>query len=248
VGSTSTKRQIVTAAYEECSLAGYEFDITPEEQIAALRQLDALMRMWQPTLPLGYNFPAAIGAGDLDDPSGIPDYAFDVSAQYLALRIMPKMGKSISAESRYALAAALVSLRTQASFIPNATLPRTTIRGAGNRWNRQWPFFLGDILNASSTLSTLSLASLTASHVAAFTAVINGTSAGSTLVLINNPGGLYSLTAATTGANPIGVAIVTWSLNRAAGGIAGTEIPVVQEVLNDAYGSPASTPFIIVIT
>jgi hypothetical protein len=248
MASTSTKRQIVTGAYEECSLAGYEFDITPEEQVAALRQLDAIMREWQPSLPLGYNFPASIGSGDLDDPSGIPDYAFDVACKYLALRVMPKMGKSMSGESRYALAAGLNVLRAQASFIPNATLPATTVRGSGNRWRNAYrPFITNDIANSSPSLGTLSLMASAATTVASFATVILGTLSGSTLSFVTNPGNLYSLSFATTGSTN-GIAVITWTLTRAAGGVAGTERPVVQEMFNGAYNSPSSAAFSVVVT
>lgn len=241
MGSTSTKRQIVNGAHEECSLAGYEFDLTPDELAAALRSLDALMYEWQPTLPLGYNFPASIGSGDLDDASGIPDFAFDVACKYLALRVMPKIGKSMSGETRYALAAGMIALRAQASFIPRATLPDGTTRGAGNRWrSSQQPFISGDSANASPTLGALSLASSTATVAGAFSTVILGTTSGSALSILTNPNGAYSLTSATVGE------LVTWSLLRAAGGVAGTERPVVQELLAGAYASPASARFTVV--
>lgn len=140
---TTTKRTIVNMAFEEIGLAGYEFDATPEEQFSALRRLDALMAQWRgSSLDLGYNFPPAIGAGDLNDAANIPDFAVNATAISLGLRIMPAIGKMMSAETRLALAQGMVAIRTYCAVIPERTLPRSTARGAG-AWNQPWWPFVG---------------------------------------------------------------------------------------------------------
>lgn len=142
--STTTKQTLVNMAFEEIGLAGYEFDATPEEQASALRRLDALMRVWQGpgnNIRLNYNFPGIFGAGDLSDPSGIPDTAIDATIQQLALRIMPAIGKSMSPESRVAYAQNMTALRTAFVFIPQRQIPRTTAIGSGNKPFSTWnPF------------------------------------------------------------------------------------------------------------
>jgi len=132
--STSTKRQIVEMAYEECSLAGYEFNVTPEELFSGLRKLDALMAEWaQSSKDLGYNFPATFGGGDLEDVSGIPDAAINGAAISLAMAIAPAMGKQMSAESRGRLAKSMAVVSTMCAKKAVQGWARNTVAGAGNR-------------------------------------------------------------------------------------------------------------------
>ena len=50
-----TKREIVEEAYGELALAGYVFDLDPEEEQAALRKLDTMMAVWDARgVRLGY--------------------------------------------------------------------------------------------------------------------------------------------------------------------------------------------------
>jgi len=137
--STSTKRQIIDMAYEECSLAGYEFDVTPEEMFSALRQLDALMAQWRVTgIDLGYNAPETFGGGDLEDYSGIPDGAISGAAISLAMAKAPSMGKALSIETRARLNQSMIAVRAMSARIPPQGWGRSTPAGAGNRWWSQW--------------------------------------------------------------------------------------------------------------
>lgn len=142
--STNTKRQLVEMAFEEIGLAGYEFDATPEEQASTLRRLDALMAEWAGpgvNLDVGYNFPPIMGGSDLDDASGVPDFAMNIVAIKLAIRIMPAIGKTMSPETSQAMSAGWTGLRNALAVIPNRTLPRRTIRGAGAKpWGTWNPF------------------------------------------------------------------------------------------------------------
>lgn len=142
--STSTKRQIVEMAYEECSLAGYEFNVTPEELFSGLRKLDALMAEWaQSSKDLGYNFPATFGAGDLEDYSGIPDAAINGAAISLAMAIAPAMGKQMSAETRARIAKSMTVISALCAKQVSMGWARSTVAGAGNRrwgWGYGSPF------------------------------------------------------------------------------------------------------------
>ena len=42
-----TKRQLLSQAYEEIGLANYVFDIQPEQEMSALRRLDAMVQSWE---------------------------------------------------------------------------------------------------------------------------------------------------------------------------------------------------------
>jgi P22 tail accessory factor len=241
--STATKRTIVEMAYEENSLAGYEFNYTPEELFTGLRRLDALMREWQPTLPLAYNFSDTFGGGDLDEPAGIPDQAIDVAAKYLALRINPVMGKDMNNASVYALAAGLSALRAQALFVPTVKLPDRTPRGIGNRpWSIWSPFVRNNGAPANLTAQTLALTASAATAGVTFSTVILNTTDGSLLTMCNSIGGRYSLSVSTaTGVN-------VWTLTRVSpDGVGTTERPVVTEWADDVYGLPKSTPFSVTV-
>lgn len=142
--ATLTKRTVVNMAFEEIGLAGYEFDATPEEQFSALRRLDALMAEWKTSsLDIGYNFPTVMGQGDLDDEAYIPDSSLNTVAIYLALRIMPAIGKTMSAETRLALSQGMSALRTACAVIPNRRLPANTPVGSGNKSRSTWAPFAG---------------------------------------------------------------------------------------------------------
>lgn len=143
--STSTKRQIVQMAYENCGLASYEFDLTPEEYQAALRRLDGMMAQWEASsIYINYNFPIQFGGGSLDSPSGIPDNAVFAAAGGLALLIAPMFGKTISGEVRVQIASAMTALRASTAFPPQRVLQRNTPVGAGNKpWSIWQPFAWG---------------------------------------------------------------------------------------------------------
>jgi len=218
-------------AYEEASLSGYEFDITPEEQVSALRRLDALMAEWRAqSINLAYNFPATFGAGGLDDPSGIPDSAVNVAAMQLAIRIFPMFGKRTSAETRYALAQGLNALRASTAFIPALNLPRGTPLGQGNRYSTLWqPAALDDQTPQNPTLAALTLTLAACVGTAGLNTIILGNTPGSILTLTQS-GALYSLTNAVTN---------VWSLVRIASPkVTPTETVIVIETLGGAFGSP----------
>lgn len=93
-----TKRQIVDAAFEELALAGYVFDISPEEQQAALRRLETMMATWGGTMGarLGFNASSDISSIEPDDASGLPDWACEAVFLNLAIRIAASYGKALA--------------------------------------------------------------------------------------------------------------------------------------------------------
>ena len=147
VPATTTKQTLVNMAYEECALAGYEFDVSPEELQSALRRLDGLMAEWKVQgIDIGYNAPAAFGQGQLSDWSGVPDWAANVAAMYLALRIAPRMNKSMGPAAQRALASGMVALRAKTQVVPEISLKPWTPYGAGNKiWSLYYPFVRSDL-------------------------------------------------------------------------------------------------------
>lgn len=125
------KREILEMAFDDCGLAGYEFDRTPEEQSMALRKLNALM-LELPWSALGYDQPS-YGVGQAEGGSGIPDFAVNAVSQYLALRIAPGIGLTLSPEYSKTAARSLVTLQAALATTPTMTLPGNTVRGSGQR-------------------------------------------------------------------------------------------------------------------
>lgn len=146
--STCTKQLIVAMAFEELTLAGYEFDVTNEENASALRRLDTLMARWRTEgLDLGYNFPLSLGQSLLTDASGLPDDTIDAVALSLAKRIAAPIGKSLSAESQVALNDAVSALYARYLTIPERQLAWGTPRGAGRKpYGTWWPYGTGVVV------------------------------------------------------------------------------------------------------
>jgi hypothetical protein len=141
--TSTTKRMLVDAMFNEVALNGWELDITPEEKDTALTRFDALM--WELLgrgMDLGYNFPDGIGQGNLADELGCPDQAFNGLSILGAKKLCPTMGKKISQESREALSDAMKAVRSAANgFIPSMSLPKGTPLGSGNKpWATRYPF------------------------------------------------------------------------------------------------------------
>lgn len=133
------KRDIIELAFDDCGLAGYEFDRTPEEQSMALRKLNALM-LEHPWNMLGYDQPT-YGVGVVEQPSGLPDDAVNTVAQYLALRIVPGVGAALSSEAKATMARSLMNLQSQYAKLPDMDLVGSTVRGTGNRSGfYRWPY------------------------------------------------------------------------------------------------------------
>lgn len=144
--STTTKGQIEDMAFEELTLAGYEFDATPEEQASGLRRLDSLMAMWAGpgmNLNLGYNFPHTVGTSDRADASGIPDFALDAVVITLAEAIAPGIGKSLSRETLVRKQQSMNAIRAACAVIPERDLPTSTLRGAGRKPFSTWAPYNG---------------------------------------------------------------------------------------------------------
>jgi hypothetical protein len=134
--TTTTKRDLIGQAYTECALNGWEYDIDPEELDKALTRLDMLCaELIGRGINIGYNAPASIGQGDMDDALGCPDQAFFGLAVLMAQRLCPTMGKKLSQESREALNAAMKAVRASAAvLVPSMVLARGTPLGSGNRF------------------------------------------------------------------------------------------------------------------
>jgi len=139
-----TKRQFVTAAFEEIGLADYVFDLQPEQLESALRRLDAMIAEWNAQgVRLGYAMPSSPQDSDLDEPTFVPDSAWEAIITNLAVRIAPGYGKTVSPDTKAIAKSGYNVLLQRATFPLEKQLPETMPIGQGNkpwRWDNPYVY------------------------------------------------------------------------------------------------------------
>lgn len=129
-----TKRQLVVQAFEQIGLASYVFDLPAEQLASSLRQLDAMLAVWNARgLRLGYPLPSTAGGSTLDESSNIPDSAIEAVVSNLALRLAPGVGKTVSPELKIVAKQGYDVLLARAAIPPEIQMPVGTPAGAGNK-------------------------------------------------------------------------------------------------------------------
>lgn len=137
-GTGKTKAALVERIYEYCALSGAEFERTPEEMTAGLRDLnDTAAELLGEGIDLGYDFPT-YGEGLLEEPSGIADV--DVAALTLlaAQTRIAGMGGQLSPDLRARLNRSALSLRSRYAVMP-VVQPFNAPSGAG--YKGRLPYF-----------------------------------------------------------------------------------------------------------
>lgn len=149
-----TKKQIISKAFAELALAGYVYDLDPEQLEDGLQTLDAMLAEWTTFgVNLGYLLPATPDDSAIDADSGIPDTANRAVYLNLAVTLAAGKGKTLATETRAAAARGYHQLLAAAarSVARQTPMPNTLPRGAGNKpWRNRSPFFAG----AAETLDT----------------------------------------------------------------------------------------------
>lgn len=129
-----TKRQFVTAAFEEIGLASYVFDLQPQDLQTALRRLDAMMAEWNAKgIRLGYPIPSNPQQSDLDEETFVPDSANEAVITNLGIRIGPGFGKAVSMDTKLVAKQGYNTLLSRAAIPPVQQLPSTMPSGQGNK-------------------------------------------------------------------------------------------------------------------
>lgn len=130
-----TKRDIITQAFDEIGLAGYVFDLQPQQLESALRRLDAMMATWNGKgIRLGYPLPSSPGSSDLDQVTDVPDAALEAMTLNLAIRIAPSYGKTVSPDTKAAAKNAYNQIIAQSAKPVEMQLDNMSIpSGAGNK-------------------------------------------------------------------------------------------------------------------
>lgn len=128
-----TKRALINEAFSELGLQGYEFDITPEEQMTALRRLESMMATFEAKgVRVGYAFQIPDEL-DPDTESGLPDSAVEPVYLNLAIRLGPGFGKAIRAETKQAAKDGYTTLLWIAAQPQQQQMRGGMPAGAGNR-------------------------------------------------------------------------------------------------------------------
>jgi hypothetical protein len=129
-----SKRQFVSAAFEEIGLASYAFDLQPQQFESALRRLDAMMASWNALgIRLGYPLPSSPQFSDLDAESEVPDSANEAIITNLAVKIAPGYGKQVMPDTKATAKETYNTLLSRAAVPLEQQLPGTMPSGAGNK-------------------------------------------------------------------------------------------------------------------
>lgn len=129
-----TKRQYIEQAFAEIGLAGYVFDLSPEDLQGALRIADSMMATWDAKgIRLGWPISLTPGASDLDTPTADMPWANEAIYLNLAMKIAPGFGKSVGIETRTNAKMAYDALLSIAARAPQMQYPGTLPSGAGNK-------------------------------------------------------------------------------------------------------------------
>jgi hypothetical protein len=133
---TTTKKEIIDAAYEEIGLAGYVFDITPDEYTGALNRLNRFgAELDAMGVRFGYQIPTTAQASTINDPSGIPDWAEEGVITNLAVRLARTIGRQIAPDLAKRARESYKVLTLGTVDLNQMQMPRTMPIGMGNRRN-----------------------------------------------------------------------------------------------------------------
>jgi hypothetical protein len=137
-----TKRQFVTAAFEEVGLAAYAFDLTDDELSGACRRLDAMMAEWNANgLRLSYPIPSSPESTNIDAETSVPDAANEAIITNLAVRIAPGYGKQVLPDTKMTARNSYKTLLSRFGMPIEQQLPGIMPAGAGNKpWRYDDPF------------------------------------------------------------------------------------------------------------
>lgn len=129
-----SKRQFVTAAFEELGLADYAHDLDPGDLQMAVRRLDSMLAEWNGRgVRLGYPLTDDPASSSLDTETSVPDAANEAIILNLAIRIGPSFGRPVMPETRTSAIKAYNVVLSRAVQIPEQQLPSTLPKGQGHK-------------------------------------------------------------------------------------------------------------------
>lgn len=131
-----SKRQIVSGAYAELALAGWDVDLSPEELQTGLNRLDLFMASWDAQgIRLGYALSLSPDDSDLDQQSGLPLFAVRAVVLTLACELAAGKGKQLAVSTTRACKSAYDSMisKLASESVIRQQLPSGMHLGAGNK-------------------------------------------------------------------------------------------------------------------
>lgn len=138
-----SKRQFIEQAFDEIGLAGYVFDLSPDQLESALRKLDAMMAQWNAKgIKIGYPLATSPQNSDIDQETDVPLESAEAIYTNLAMRIASSFGKAVPLETKQFAKIAYDTLLSAAAFPRQQQMPGSMPAGAGNKpWrDRDDPF------------------------------------------------------------------------------------------------------------
>lgn len=129
-----TKGQLVDAAFDECALQGYIFNVGPEARNSALMRLDAMLALWNSKgIRMGYPLPSSPSESDVDQDSALPDWANEPVLLNLAVRIAAGFGKTLQQTTVNLASDGYLTLVARMNYPPKQQLRDGVPAGAGNK-------------------------------------------------------------------------------------------------------------------
>lgn len=128
-----TKKEYISQAFEEIGLAGYIYDLEPEQLESALRRLDSMMAGWNANgIRVGWPMSTGNNSESIDMPAPVPDAAIEAIYTNLAIRIAPAFGKTVSADLKQIAHFAYLNMsKILDSKLPERKIYQSLPRGAG---------------------------------------------------------------------------------------------------------------------
>ena len=131
-----SKKDIINLAFEEIGLAGYIFDLQPEQLQSALSRLDLMMADWSGKgINIGYPISSSRDSNSINEEIIVPDTALEAIYTNLAKKIAPQYGKTLSAESKSSANRSYKNLVRENTTINTMQLDNLP-QGAGNKSHR----------------------------------------------------------------------------------------------------------------
>lgn len=127
-----TKRDLITKAFEELTLAGSVFDLTPAELNSALALLDTLMAEWvEVGIDVGYTIPDG-PTSDLDVDSGVVTRCARRVWLNLSVILGAQFGKPVANATIKGARKGYEELLIAATLPEETDVPDAYLSGAGN--------------------------------------------------------------------------------------------------------------------
>lgn len=129
-----TRRGLIEGAYAELAIAGWVWDLAPEEMNWANQRLDLMLGTWDGEgLRLGIAIANSETPPDLNEESGCPSWATEAVILNLAVRLAAGKGKALSQQTVMRADSAMRSIRTRSAIPQPLAFPGGVPMGQGNR-------------------------------------------------------------------------------------------------------------------